>query len=445
MKKNIHSLIFVVMSALVVPLTLTAEKLSICIGLTAGRLAAFQTYVKCFEKENPGITVEVISADGYQEALNKAREEENPYDIYHISEFGAPEFIVGRYQDKFLPVGDIAPHLNNIKFLGALEMHYGNNGKLYACPFNPSIGIVYVNKTLYDQAMQKAPNLFKTLVPLGKVRTWEQFWQVASAVRQVFGEDVKGYTHPWNAAYTYEFFSALSGSCFLSFKNGFENSKEARFTLSQNVRLVEFFTRLAKLSKEGVFCYSSDYSKEAEVFFSRGHIFALMQGASRLSAIQKSMKNVGQSFELAYLPLPYPDFVKDNAAMVPKIGGGAFFAKNNNAAVRAFLEFCIKPENQLHWLALEHTTPLTEEAHLMLKKTNYYSLHPQALVAVEQLLNRKAGEATHVRIPYYGEIRGKLFNKLLCKYLKGCYADAKAFLKDYDDSANRYLEISYKL
>lgn len=414
------------------------SSLKVCIGLSGEALSAFKNFLAIFERES-GFPAEVVAKDGYLAALEAARNANTEqYDIYHISEVGASEFIVGPYAKKFIPVGKLDPKLNRASFLADLAIQYGHNGLLYAYPFNPSMGIVFVNKKLYEQAKAKAPQNFKEVKSLSEPKTWDDFIKLVNAVRNTLGKSLHGYTHPWNAAYTYEYFLSMSNTHMTTYSNGFWNSQEACFNLSKCQPLIGYFSELFKWSQQGIFHYVSDFSSKVEAEFAKGKTLALMQGVGRLKEIQNAMRSEGQDFDLAFMPLPYPNHVTQ--PMVPKIGGGAFFFQYDNKATRAFLSFIQDAKHQADWSRLSGYIPVTREAHELLEKTTFYSDNPHLKVAVDQILERKAGEVTHVRLSGYAEIRGKIFNRLLEKYLNRTNPSAENFLKEFESEANKELD-----
>ena len=379
-----------------------------------------------------GIHVELASEGDYTQAFKKALEDSehknSVADIYHVSEYGSPTIIAAMQRDKsFIPVGELDPSFNKIKFLGGLELYYGSSDQtlLYALPFNPSMGIIYYNEQVFKDAgiEFKPATTWQEIVELG--------YQLKKAERSCF-------TFPWTAAYTYEYFCAIHDRPLATKQNGFQGA-DVKMVLDKDPKVIAFFDQLFQLNKAGIFHYESDYSGVVEEYFVKGQCGMLMQGSGRLGTIQKAMADRNTNFTITYGPIPYDSKITSKPK-VPKIGGGAFWATNEKASVIKFLQYIIKPEVQAKWTRLTGYMPSTEEAHQILVQEGYYANNPHVLIAVNQVRQREFTINTHLRLGKYDEIRGQIFNTLFKAYLAKENPKAKEFLKEFCQQANQKLQ-----
>ncbi|ARN84607.1 extracellular solute-binding protein [Candidatus Nucleicultrix amoebiphila] len=423
--------------------------LKICTGFSGKIHEAFLLYLEAFNKSQTSVKAEVVDKGNYLDVFKTViAEKDKPLearpDLYHISEFASPT-IIAHYQNstsqgkKLIPVGEIIPALNDMQFFAGLEENYGLNGTLLGFPFNPSMGIMFVNQELLQKAY--GPNYqWKYSTPM----SWDELIAFTEKTLGILrtkepGKKFYGFTFPWSAAYTYEYLTSMTNMPITTHENGFDDMYKARFILHRNPHIIDFFEKLRQWSKQDIYRYVSDFSNVAEEAFAQGDTLILMQGVGRLNDIQKEISKAKQKFDLSFAPLPY-DRKAIESPYAPKIGGGAFWATNKSEGVRLFLDFVSTPENQVLWSKLSGYMPSTIKAHQILEERNFYQSNPAVKIALSQVIERPWSLLTHTRLGDYGDIRGKLFNGMLVQFLNSTQ-DAKEFLKSFDTNANEKLEV----
>lgn len=413
---------------------LRAESLTLVHGFGKGPiLEQFQALIQSYERES-GNSVILKDTGGYGKMAAEADQHETA-DILHLSEFASLTAMEKlKSSQTYVPVSDILPELQGQEFLGGLHIYYGDENILYALPFNPSMGAVFYKVEAFRKAGIKYP-----------LQTWEELWEACIKLKE---NGYVGFTFPWTAAYTYEFFVTLHNYYLASAENGFAG--KAQFCLDEIPELANFFVMLFEAAQKGYFFHESDESIIAEKYFVNHPCAMLMQGAARLEGIQKLAKELqGKTIELAYGPLPYMGKLTHTPS-VPKIGGGAFWVTAAGATkkgVKDFLKFMTRSGVQADWARKSGYLPTTYAAHKILVEQDYYLKHPEAKAAIDQVIGRPYGYVTHLRLPFYDKIRSQVFYPLFTRYLKMAQTEssldlkshALAFLQEFTKAANEII------
>jgi sn-glycerol 3-phosphate transport system substrate-binding protein len=300
------------------------------------------------------------------------------------------------------------------------------------------MGIVYYNKTLMEAVG----------VPLERIpTTWEEIFVLSRKLKE---KGIIGFTFPWTCAYTLEYCASLHNIPLTTNNNGFAGKPE--FKLHEVAQYRDFFITNFEAVRDGLYHHETDNSAGAETYFAKNPCAMLMQGSGRMETIQQTFKKEGKDVAFAYGPLPYDSrFVGSPNA--PKIGGTGIWVTRKgsiNPAVKRFLEFVCNPENQASWSRLSGYMPSTCESDAILEKSGFYETNPHVKVAAEQA-RRPASALTHVRIPKYDEIRGKVFMKHYVNAIEQVKKGERPipditqeFLKSFSDEANAIIEATYK-
>lgn len=409
------------------------ERITISGGYAGPIKDYFEDLLKLFNDSHPQYEAVFVGKGDYTKAFDATREvvqkdsASEISDIYMLPEFGVGEIsLLLNKRDGFVPIEDLLPDLKEREYLAEANLLLTKDGQLYAYP-NIAMGIVRYNLDLLEQAKKKDPTLEK-IIP-EELRTWDEIISAAERVSTVLNMEsaqlTYGMTFPWTFAYTIEHTFSMAGKPITSKKNGFEDPKEARFSLSDSQVAVDLFQKLYRLFQKGVFEYVGDQSNDADALFAKGKCFVLMEGANREPVIEGMMKKEGTNFRIAYGPLPQStELLEGMPAACPKPGGTGLWVTRKSEGVRAFLRYITRPDIQASWsLKTGYLPPDTLSLHEFEKQLAAEELPVGRLkaikVALSQVKNRPSSRLTHVLVPSYGEIRGALFNQMFEAFLKG--------------------------
>ena len=401
------------------------------------------TVLARFHEKYPEYKVEATSEgsylQGFRIAYAAAKGKRSPADLYLVSEAGSPTLVAEqREKHMFLPVSELVPSLANLQFPAGLALPYGEKKELYALPFNPSLGIIYYNVTAFLACKLPNPKHHPLL-------TWEAVFE---AGRKLHHCGYHGLTFPWTGAYTYEHLASIHSQHFATEQNGFLEMEKAKFDFSAPL-FTDFFRAFFAAQEDGSFHYISDWAEDVEAFFAQQTCGMLFQGSGRKPIIEALLKKGKKTpIELAFGPLPYfaHHLAKGTRPAVPKVGGSALWVyrgTSNREGISALLRFLVEPTCQQAWVEKTGYLPITLSGYKLLKQSGFYQREPHAAAAIQQFLRPTFGSFTHVRLPFYGDIRGVLFNSLLQIYFarKDLSPEKKAsqFLEAYTVQANERL------
>lgn len=440
------------------------EKISISGGYTGPIKEYFEDILKQFNESQTLYRAEFVGQKDYLEAFKASRavmdanSGEKTADIYLLPEFGVGEIKVLLGQKSgFIPISDLVPDLKRRSYFAATDELLSKDGTLYAYP-NIAVGVVRYNLDLLEAAQKIDVSLRS--IDFDAITTWNALLDVATRVKNALDTEGKpvvyGITFPWTFAYTVEHSLSLEGDYATTERNGFEDVLKARFELAKNPRLLTLFETLYKKAQSKVFHYVGDYSSNADELFAKGHCFILLDGANREPVIEHLMKKNKQSFSIGYAKVPrLIDEATNNVSYALKPGGSGLWVTRDSPGVRAFLSHITKPETQAAWsIRTGYLPPDQETLEIYKSLLNLAPLSPNqkkvAAIALLEVENKEAGTFTHIVLPQYGEIRGKMFNELFEIYLtKGPSATARdealyehtlKFLQTFDKKANERLD-----
>lgn len=440
------------------------EKISISGGYTGPIKEYFEDLLTQFNESQTLYRAEFVGQKDYLEAFKASRavmdakSGERTADIYLLPEFGVGEIKVLLGQKSgFIPISDLVPDLMQRSYFAATDKLLSKDGTLYAYP-NIAVGVVRYNLDLFEIAQKVDVSLRS--IDLNAITTWHQLLEVATRVKNALSvagkPDIYGITFPWTFAYTVEHSLSQEGDYATTENNGFGDVLKARFDLAKNPHLLTLFETLYQKAQSNVFHYVGDFSNNADELFAKGHCFILLNGANREPVIEHLMKRSKQSFSIGYAQVPrLIHEATDNAPYALKTGGSGLWVTRDSPGVRAFLAYITKPEIQASWSIRTGYLPPDQETlkiYKSLLESTSLNMNQKkvAAIALLEVENKEAGTFTHIVLPQYGDIRGKMFNELFELYLtKGpsvsagddaLHRHALGFLTTFDKKANEKLD-----
>src|SRR5919199_3440178 len=161
----------IVLSQFWVQPALTQEPVTLTLLMNAGEVQYWKDLIiKDFEKENPGIHIEIIEAPNATDLTENLYTSafilgDSPYDLVYMdviwtSKFAAAGWLMDlseRASDKYLK-----------EFLDK-DVEAGRyKDKLYRIPLRSDVGMLYYRKDLLEQAGVKPPETFEELIKVSK-------------------------------------------------------------------------------------------------------------------------------------------------------------------------------------------------------------------------------------------------------------------------------------
>ena len=166
-----------------------------------------EVLIKNFEKENPGIRVQIIegpnASDLYENLYTSAFIlGDSPYDLINMDVVWAAKFAAAGW------LQDLSNRLNNEELKAFLDkdVEAGRyEGKLYRIPLRSDAGMLYYRKDLLEQAGLQPPETFDELIKIAqelqtkKAATWGYVWQGRQyeGLSAMFVEILEGFGGFW--------------------------------------------------------------------------------------------------------------------------------------------------------------------------------------------------------------------------------------------------------
>jgi sn-glycerol 3-phosphate transport system substrate-binding protein len=248
------------------------------------------------------------------------------------------------------------------------------HGNMLSFPFNSSTVVFYVNEDAFKKAgLDGAGNAPKT---------WKEF--VADSEKLKAAGQTCVYTTGWPAWTHIENFSAWHNVPIATKENGMAGL-DTKFEINSPLH-VRQLTMLVDLAKRGMFTYAGRQS-QAEAKFASGECAMLTSSTGAQANIRRQAK-----FKWSVHFLPYWEDVK-GAPQNSIIGGASLWVMGGKTpnvykGVAEFFNFLSRPENQMDWHVSTGYLPITMAAYEMTKKSGFYKDHPEAEVAIKQLMNK---------------------------------------------------------
>ena len=187
---------------------LTQEAVTLNLLMNAGEVPYWKDLIiKDFEKENPGIRIQIIEAPNATDLTENLYTSafilgDSPYDLVYMDVIWTAKFAAAGW---LLDLSDRVTDKDLKVFLDK-DVEAGRyKRKLYRIPLRSDVGMLYYRKDLLQQAGVKPPETFEELVNVSqelqkkKAATWGYVWQGAQyeGLPAMFVEILKGFGGFW--------------------------------------------------------------------------------------------------------------------------------------------------------------------------------------------------------------------------------------------------------
>ncbi len=187
---------------------LTQEAVTLNLLMNAGEVPYWKDLIiKDFEKENPGIRIQLIEAPNATDLTENLYTSafilgDSPYDLVYMDVIWTAKFAAAGW---LLDLSDRVTDKDLKVFLDK-DVEAGRyKRKLYRIPLRSDVGMLYYRKDLLQQAGVKPPETFEELVKVSqelqkkKAATWGYVWQGAQyeGLPAMFVEILKGFGGFW--------------------------------------------------------------------------------------------------------------------------------------------------------------------------------------------------------------------------------------------------------
>lgn len=187
---------------------LTQERVTITALINAGEVPQWkELIVKDFEKENPGIHLEIIEAPNATDLTENLYTAafilgDSPYDLVYMDVIWTGKFAAAGW---LLDLSDRIPE-DELKAFMDKDVEAGRyKGKLYRIPLRSDAGMLYYRTDLLEQIGAKPPETFEDLIKTSqqlqkkKATRWGYVWQGAQyeGLPAMFVEILEGFGGFW--------------------------------------------------------------------------------------------------------------------------------------------------------------------------------------------------------------------------------------------------------
>ena len=264
------------------------------------------------------------------------------------------------------------------QMLPQVLQYYKVGGKLYSLPFATSNPIIYYNADWFKKAgIAAPPKTFEELVTISEKLTDKK-------------QKTSGITWPLNAWF-FEQFMARQGAVLIDENNGRSGrAQKANFASAEGIRYVEWISGMAK---SGAFAnVGRDWDPPVQNFQASRSAMLITSTSDVFVISEKS------PFKVLTAPLPVP-------AGMEKTPGGTIIGGNSLWVLKAkpmaeqklayeFLKFMASEKTQSTWHTKTGYFPIRKDVIAALVKDGFYKKNPNALTAIDQLVNSAQVPAT---------------------------------------------------
>ena len=343
--------------------------------------------VNKFNAENKGkIEVKPTYAGKYDDAITKYKasiKSKTTPDVIQIYDIGT-QFMIDAEQtvpmqafidrDK-VDVSDLQPNITG---------YYTVGGKLHSMPFNTSMPLLYINKTLFKKAGLDPD---KPPTTLDEVRAAAEKLSKKNGGPADYGFGAAIY------GWLLEQFLATSGQEYCNQGNGRDGrATEVNFAQDTNVKVVTWWQ---KMVKDGLAANTGRDTKAAQAAFKSGQLAMNLESTGQLGGYSEAAKQGG--WELGAVNYPH---VESGDTGGPIIGGASLWINGvghkdaNKEAAWQFVKFLSSPESQATWHTGTGYFPNSKGALEQPEDVQYRKENPLFDVAVKQLEGTELNKAT---------------------------------------------------
>ncbi len=281
---------------------------------------------------------------------------------------------------------------NASQYLPAVVSYYSRrDGTMLSFPFNSSSPVLYVNRTMLEEA---------GLDPSKPPRTWAELF---AAARRVVASGVSdcGYTTTWPAWIHLENFAAWNDVPYGTRENGLAGT-DVSLQIDAPI-FVRHFEELAALAADGAFRYGGR-NAEALKLFTTGECAMLTESSGGLGEIAQSKVEYGIG------QLPY-DETAEGAPQNTFPGGASLWVLNGRPeaeykGVAEFFHYLSSTETQARLHQESGYLPVTMAAYETSMESGFYEENPGRRIAIMQMMRREpTANSRGVRLPNLPEVR----------------------------------------
>lgn len=381
-----------------------------------------QEYIRRFQAQNPGITVNLVTAgknyDEVAQRFQAAAGTDNAPDLVGASDVWWFRYMIN---GQIIPLEGLAQHLqiDTADYNPTLYDDYAFNGQHWALPYARSTPLFYYNRGVWQQAglPDRAP------------QTWDEFEQWAPALAQVVGKPPLGFgaATSWTAWWFYNFMWGRGGTY----------SQEWTVTLDKPETLDagEYVRAMIHDKKVGAVSLGGDDGYVAD--FSAGVTACTMASTGSLRGILKQAQfEVGTGF------LPQGPA----GPGCPTGGTGMAIASSRTPeqqlAAGMFLKFLTEPEQTAHFSAGTGYMPVRTSAVDSPDMAKVFTETPQARTAVDQLATTRVQDWARAFVPSGDQYLTTAIQKIILQNENPATAFAAAATEittSYEQNVARYL------
>ena len=305
------------------------------------RGAILREAAAAFNAENPGIVVEVEHSGNYEDTANKIEAAVVAKSTPALAV--VEETFVGRFNPVAADISKyISPETLDNYVDGLLKSCYVD-GVLKSVPFNRSTTILYMNKTLFEQAG----------LPVEGPKTWDELEQYANTIAAM-GDDLYGYALYWDTdGWFWE--SAIYSWGEEIFN---EDYTELLFNTEDSLKMIDMAQRMAD---SGVmvnpYVTQGTYEDIALEPFMSGKVGMLMDSIANFTNHATALEEVGMEVALAFQPMGTEHSMTTGGGSIIMFDG---ISEEQKVAAGKFLEFLASDDFSSRFCELTGYLPVTE-------------------------------------------------------------------------------------
>ena len=271
----------------------------------------------------------------------------------------------------------------------AIKGYYSRGGKLQSVPFNSSVPVLYINKTVFTKA---GLDPAKPPTTLDEIRADAEKNKATGAAKYAFNAAIYGWY--------FEQLTAEAGKTYCNNDNGRTTRADAvTFDDPEQVKVLTWWKGMVA---DGLATNTGRKTDDAQAAFKSGTVGMHLESTGALGGYIKAATG---KFEVATAPFPK---VQTSDAGGPVIGGASLWiggpghSQAEQRGAWEFTKFLIQPENSAYWHTQTGYFPVSKAALNEDVDKKWVAEKPQFQTAVEQLANTPSG------IPTQGCLLGTL-------------------------------------
>lgn len=333
----------------------------------------------------------------YSEALNAGiaafRAGEQPH-ILQVFEVGTATMMAARGAIK--PVYEVMSEsgldFDPEAYIPSVTGYYTDtDGNMLSFPYNASTPVMYVNRTMLEEA---------GIDPDVDLSTWEAVGPVLDQLKEA--GVACPFTTAWQSWVHLESFSAYHDVPFATRSNGFEGT-DAELVFNGPIQIAHIDT-LGQWAEDGKFIYAGRRN-ESGANFRAGECAIFTESSAGYAGVKAEAQ-----FDWDIRPLPYWSTV-EAAPQNTIIGGASLWVMAGHdpeeyKGVAAFLNYLSSPEVQAQWHQDTGYLPVTTAAAELTAEQGFYEANPGTEIAGEQMTAKPpTANSKGLRLGSFDQIR----------------------------------------